>query len=136
MNTQIKSAFLKPMISIAYWLQLPMDVRVEMRKVFNIKRSSGSQVINQLYDGKKVSTVVSDGTTPQDLAVLTVEKLQNFTGVDSTDIIALFEQTAQIINAGLHPVKEEVVEVPKKFETFVETPEPKKVRKPLKTNKI
>lgn len=105
MQTSPKSAFLKPQISTTYWLQLPYPIRMEMRRIFEIPRTSVSSVQNGLVDGKQQSVQTSDGTTAKDLAVLTVDKLQEFLCSNETDILKLFEEVAQKINAKIESEK-------------------------------
>jgi hypothetical protein len=62
-----------PQVTIPQWLELPMPVRLRLKDIFNVPRSSGTEVHNQ--------TVVSDGHTHKDLANITVEKMQEFLGV-------------------------------------------------------
>lgn len=71
-------------VSVHDWLALPMLIRVEMRKVFNIPRSS-----HTLVEG---NIVKSDGTTYEDLKAITIEKLQVFLNTDpeQTDFVKLF----------------------------------------------
>lgn len=113
---QPQSAVLKPQIGTNYWLQLPVTVRAEMRKVFNIPRSSGGTVVSAISNGKATQVQTSDGTTPQDLAVLTVEKMQIYLGSEEKDIHKLFQDCALKVN-------ESLIVVPKKFEHPVEAAE-------------
>lgn len=56
------------------WMRLGQAMRNELVKIFAIKRSQGSTV-HMLGETAKV---VSDGYTDEDLAVITVAKMQAF----------------------------------------------------------
>ncbi len=60
-----------------------MEVRNELKQIFGIPRSRGSQVDN--------NKVVSDGHTHEDLANITVEKMQAYTGSADAEFFHLFE---------------------------------------------
>lgn len=70
-------------LSIPQWLGLPADVRVKLKSIFNIPRSSGSQIVDK--------EVVSDGHTHKDLAELTVEKMQAYLSSEETDFWKLMD---------------------------------------------
>lgn len=73
-----------------YWLRLPALTRVLLVKEFGLTRSQGCQVHN--LDGKTV--VASDGYTEQDLAAITVERMQKLLKVKETDFWKLFDVVA------------------------------------------
>jgi len=77
------------------WLQLPMAVRAELKQIFNIPRSKGT-----ILEG---NVVKSDGHTFEDLAAITVEGMREFTGLDSTDFMTLFNETVLQVEDSLAP---------------------------------
>lgn len=75
----------RPQLTIPQWLELPPYIRMKLAKLFNIKRSTGAEVHNNV--------LVSDGHTHKDLATVTVEKMQEYTGRDTTDFYELLNLT-------------------------------------------
>lgn len=73
-----------PQLTIPQWLSLPMPIRLRLKSIFSIPRSSGSEVVN--------TVVMSDGHTHADLAVVTVEKMQQYLFSDETDFYKLISQ--------------------------------------------
>ena len=67
------------------WLELAQEDRQRIADSLGIKRSGVSQVVAGHAGGK----IVSDGFTPEDLKVITVEKLQELTGSKKKDIMEL-----------------------------------------------
>lgn len=88
------------MLSQSYWLQLPPETRQKVAHALNIRRSGGTVV-----EGNRV---VSDGYTPDDLYEVKVEKLQQFTGSDSTDFYKLFDLAVKMIENPMIEVKGQV----------------------------
>lgn len=88
-----------PVLSTATWLELPEATRAQLRIDFSIPQTGGREVY-----GKRL---VSDGTTPENLRAITLEKLQAYNNNSvSTDFHLLFQTTVnKIENPGL---KEEV----------------------------
>lgn len=66
------------------WTSLSPEQRSRIRALFKIPRT-GSTDVN---DGR----IVSDGTTPQDLSHLTIEKMQTYLSEESTDFHKLFDK--------------------------------------------
>jgi hypothetical protein len=118
------------MLSTIVWLKLSPETRKKIATQLGVPRSSGFDV--------QGGRVVSDGHTPQDLAHITTEKLQEATGLDISDFYALFENFVLQLEQGEvvkveEPVVEkapEVVEEPKKAETLFPEEPPKPVAKP------
>lgn len=79
----------EPQITIPQWLELPMNVRLKLKKIFNIPKSTGCEVHNNI--------VVSDGHTHKDLAHVTLQKMQAYTGSTSTDFYELLNNTINIV---------------------------------------
>ena len=82
------------------WVSLPNEVRYRIRAIFNIPKSGATDV----NDGR----VVSDGTTYEDLKLLTTEKMQEYLKDDSTDFYKLFDKVVAKVNDELYPKKIEV----------------------------
>lgn len=74
---------MQPILNIHTWVSLPAEVRHKIRAIFNIPRSS-----NVVVDDGQLST---DGTTPEDFRVLTVEKMREYLQSDLDDFHKLFE---------------------------------------------
>jgi hypothetical protein len=74
---------MQPILNLHTWVSLPNDVRHKIRGIFSIPRSE-SVFVN---DG----VIETDGTTPQDFKVLTVEKMQSFLSSEETDFNKLFD---------------------------------------------
>jgi len=83
------------------WVLLPNEVRYRIRAIFNIPKSGATEV----NDGR----VVSDGTTYEDLKLLTTEKMQKYLVDDSSDFHKLFDKVVAKVNDELYPKK--IVEV-------------------------
>jgi len=88
------------MLSQSYWLQLSQETRQKVAQALNINRSGGS-----IVEGNRV---VSDGYTPDDLYEVKIEKLQQFTGSDSTDFYKLFDLAVKMIENPIIEVKGKV----------------------------
>ncbi len=79
-------------VSTHDWLALPMNVRLKLREIFKVPRSS-----HTLVEG---NIVKSDGVTYEDLKAITVEKMTAYLGTDYTglpDFINLFNATLEKI---------------------------------------
>ena len=84
------------------WVSLPNDVRRKIHSLFSIPWSSATEV----NDGQ----IVSDGTTHEDLKILTIEKMQKYLNEASTDFHKLFDMLVAKVNDEIkNPRKEEVV---------------------------
>lgn len=78
-----------PQITTSQWLLLPFEVRQYLVTEFKIPRSSYTLV----QDNK----VMADGYTHDDLATITIEKMQHFTGSKETNFYTLFDQVFAVI---------------------------------------
>lgn len=91
-------------VSVHDWLELPMQVRQDLRAAFQIPKSEGA-----LVEG---GIVKSDGTTRKDLQAITVDKMQIFLEAKdpSDDFVSLFNACVAKIVAKLteEPVKQAV----------------------------
>ncbi len=63
---------MQPILSTATWLELSEETRGKLRDLFAIPKTGGREVY-----GKRL---VSDGTTPENLKALSLEKMQEFLG--------------------------------------------------------
>ena len=75
----------RPQVTIPQWLQIPMNIRLRLAKIFGIQKSSGCEIVN--------NTVVSDGFDHEDLAGISVEKMKIYTGLTVDDFFELFNET-------------------------------------------
>lgn len=73
---------MQPILTTTQWLQLSPWVRKNLIRIFNIKRSSGSQILD--------TKVISDGHTHDDLQVINVTSMQTYLESPETDFYALF----------------------------------------------
>jgi hypothetical protein len=71
------------MIATITWLSIDQSTRKELANILNIPRSGGTEVED--------NRVISDGYTPQDLATVTVEKLQEVLDSKEQDFYKLLE---------------------------------------------
>ncbi len=118
-------------ISQHEWLRLKLETRKNIAAIFRIPRSGGTEVVGQ--------TVVSDGYTYNDLALLTLDKIQEFLGMPKEKdfykllniLVERLEQPVISIDA---PIEAKAVEVPNEKHffpgSFIE--EPKKKGRPKK----
>lgn len=83
----------QPILSLHTWVSLPTDVRMRVRNLFDIPRSSNVMVNDGRLD--------TDGTTPEDFKSLTIDKMQLFTGEKSDDFHMLFNRTLEIIQGDI-----------------------------------
>jgi hypothetical protein len=67
------------------WLKLPLLVRLRLRRDLEIPRSGGN-----ILDGQRL---VSDGHTDENLATITIEKLQAYLGSEDDSFETLWEAT-------------------------------------------
>lgn len=72
-------------LNTTQWLALPMEVRMKLKDLFGIPRSTGTV----LQD----NTVLSDGHTHADLSRISVEAMQEFVGKKEKDFYKLFDLT-------------------------------------------
>lgn len=102
----------------AHWLPLSTELRAYLAKVFDIKKTSFSEIVN--------NNVISDGFTPKDLSGITIEKMQVYVNdPKEKDFYRLWEICISKAKSELNPPKDIVVP---SVENSVET-----VEKPKKT---
>lgn len=91
-------------LNTVQWISLPLEIRAKLVEIFNIPRSASTEVEN--------NTVVTDGYTHKDLAVITVEKMQAFL-LDTVeeDYFKLFHRVLDAIKPAAEVLKDETVEI-------------------------
>lgn len=79
-------------ITTFQWLQLPSETRQSLAKVFQIQKHGNSSVYG--------NRIISDGYTNQDLAGITVEKINIMLGTEHAekDILHAFEEVVDYLN--------------------------------------
>lgn len=77
-------------LSVNEWLSLDRDMRKQLRELFSIPQSTYSHVSGGI--------VLSDGSTYEDLAAITIEKLEEYTG-EKGDFKTLFIKTLEKLNS-------------------------------------
>ncbi len=75
-------------IVIPQWLALPITTRMKLVEVFKIPRTGGSHVQSGINGGQ----VITDGYTHDDLATMTLERLQVFASSTEPDFFKVFEE--------------------------------------------
>lgn len=84
---------IKHQLTIPQWLSLPPELKSRLKEIFAIPRSTGAQIMD--------NKVLSDGHTHEDLAHITVEKMQKFLSCkegDSEDFWDLFHEVLVKLN--------------------------------------
>ena len=97
-------------LSVENWVSLPQETREKLREIFNIKRSANACVVD--------NRLVCDGSSYDDLAVVTVKAMQDYLGSKEKDFQALILNTiekATVIEAepvvgAIEPIVEPVIE--------------------------
>ena len=84
-------------ITIPMWLELPQPLRNKLVEIFSLPRSGGTSISS--FGG--VMKVDTDGYTHQDLAGISIPKMQDFLGSDETDFWKLLELTINKAEASL-----------------------------------
>lgn len=90
----------KKYIDFREWMGLPRETRLKLVVAFSIPKHG--QVMTQ--SGVNGSTVLTDGHTITDLEAISIETMQNYTGLMETDFYKLFNKVLEKINP---PVEEE-----------------------------
>jgi len=73
----------------AVWLSLKTETRAEIARIFGIKRSGTTEVINDI--------VITDGFTDKDLSGITLPKLQVFLNSTESDFYKLFKEAVVMV---------------------------------------
>jgi hypothetical protein len=120
-------------ISQKYWVTLPTDVREKIRQDFAILKSEGVEVVD--------NTIVSDGSTEEDLMAITKEALQGYLNTTEQDFDELWNATLIKVNVLLgHITAEEAQNAPVEVElegtaTIIVEDIPQDVKEPAKKEK-
>lgn len=93
----------QPILNLHTWVSLPNETRQRIRHMFKIPQS-GNVFVN---DGR----IETDGTTPEDFKVLTVERMQEYLGILETDFNKLFDFVVDKVE-GREIIKEVVEKIP------------------------
>lgn len=81
---------LKHQLTIPQWLSLPPELKNRLKELFDIPKSAGAQIMDQ--------KLLSDGHTHDDLAHITVEKMQAFLETKEEDFWELMSQVLVKLN--------------------------------------
>jgi hypothetical protein len=114
------------MLSPKIWLGLSQTTRRAIAEKLILPHSGGVEVVD--------NRVVSDGYTPNDLALITVEKLQTLLNSKETDFYALFNKLVEQIETPL--VEDNQIVISAKLETLEKLEDVKPVRVKKKAKKI
>jgi len=74
---------MKIQITTPIWLSIKSETRQELAKIFSLSKSTYTNIV----DGR----VMCDGFSNEDLTFLTLEKLKDFTGCASDELVTQFE---------------------------------------------
>lgn len=86
-------------LSYISWLSLTPEMRQKMAALFEIPRTGESVIrVGEIMDGNIGAKQTSDGYTPLDLQVVTLEKMQAITGSKSQNFYELFGEIARDID--------------------------------------
>lgn len=78
-------------LNTVQWVSLPLETRLKLVDIFDIPRSGNTEV----EDNK----IITDGYTHQDLAHITIEKMQGFLlDTVTDDYFGLFQRILDVIN--------------------------------------
>jgi hypothetical protein len=78
------------MIAYQYWLGLDSATREKLANQFGVRASGGTEVM----DGR----VIRDRYSPQDVSLITCEKMCEFAGIKTKDIYEALEATINKLN--------------------------------------
>lgn len=95
-------------VTVPTWVSVKTETRTKLREIFLIPHSSHAQVIT---DQMGKSTLLSDGTTNEDLKALSVEKMQDYLGSVAADdtVHSLFKRCVDKVET---PTQDSIVENP------------------------
>lgn len=86
-------------LSYVAWLSLPTETRQKLVALFEIPKTGESVIrVGAIVDGNISAEQTSDGYTPKDLQVITLEKMQEVAGSKSTNFYELFGQIVKDID--------------------------------------
>ncbi len=81
-------------VYVQNWLQLSVEIRNHLRTIFDIPRTGITEV--------RDTSIISDGTTNEDLGTITVDKMEKYVGSKET-FPRLWELTLAKAKYELHP---------------------------------
>jgi len=98
----------------AHWIHLPHEMREHLAKVFDVKCSGPTEIVD--------NKIISDGRMPADLKSITKEKMQEYLlGSKEEDFMSLWEITLSKARGELHPPQLIATPTPKPVEKAVES---------------
>ncbi len=77
-------------VNVSDWLSLSWETRRKIVEIFKIPRSGGTHVVG--------GVVKTDGYTQEDLTAISVEKMKEYTKLESDDFVELFKKTIKLVN--------------------------------------
>lgn len=89
----------QPLLAYNVWLSLPHETRRKLETLFQIPRT-GEVIVRvggMTPEGNIGGEATQDGHSAKDLYAITIEKMQEFTGIDSDDFYLLFNQTVAFV---------------------------------------
>jgi len=98
------------MISYKYWLELPLETRLKIAKLFGIRRTGNVLVTSTMENGETKGIVQSDGFTPDSLSAISIESLRimlnDFEEKDFYKMVELVIQNVDSLLEGTYkPIK-------------------------------
>ncbi len=78
-------------ITVPQWLNLDQSIRARLITLFKIPRSEGTSVIQ----GSHGTQIMSDGHTNEDLAVLTLERMNEYLERESSDYFGTLNEVIE-----------------------------------------
>lgn len=86
-------------LSYVAWLSLPVETRQKLVALFEMPKTGESVIrVGAMMDGNIGAEQTSDGYTPKDLQVITLEKMQEVAGSKSTNFYELFAQVVKDVD--------------------------------------
>lgn len=91
---RVKKVAIKPTLEIvncpqSLWVTLPAEIRNEIRRTFGVPRSDQVIVVN----GK----LISDGSSDQDLAIVSKARMQEYLCTEEKDYMTLFNKLIDLV---------------------------------------
>lgn len=113
---------MNPIIPVYQWLELPHEVRMELAKSLQLKKSGGVQTEQRVLGGVVRGILISDGHTQEDLLAITPRKLEEYLGFAfSKSLLDLFPMAVEKAKCAIEG-KEYVYTVPEKEDPEISPP--------------